>query len=83
MGVSKHPSGGTAFQGGGPATAKYKGSGVGPYLVCSRNSKQARGATLAKAGMGEVQIAWALLIFVRTSFYLNEMRIHQRVLGMI
>ena len=83
MGVSKHPSGGTAFQGGGTATAKYKGSGVGPYLVCSRNSKQARVATLAKTGMGEVQIAWALLIFVRTSFYLNEMRIHQRVLGMI
>lgn len=83
MGVSKHPSGGTAFQGGGTATAKYKGSGVGLYLVCSRNSKQARVATLAKTGMGEVQIAWALLIFVRTSFYLNEMRIHQRVLGMI
>ena len=80
--MSKHAPGGTAFQGGGTATAKYKGSGLGPYLVCSRNSKQARGA---KAGMEEVQIARALLIFVRTSFYLNEMRIHQRVLvlGMI
>lgn len=70
-GVSDHP-GGRTFQGEGRATANYKGSEVGPYLAYSTNSKRARGATLAKAVMGEVQIVWALFTSVRTGFYLNE-----------